>query len=280
MSKHAAVNQSNVENRLLGRFILLALAGVMVLPSVGCQSWRSLGLGEAVVVSYRDMVWARRAYNLRYGNCDRAYEEHFQNGFCEGYSDVANGGDGYVPALPPSDYRSYEYQSTDGAKCVNSWFEGYPAGVKAAKGDKAGTYHDVLISRMIDSAVAQDKVKPVLPGQVPVVTPQQQSSRSTGVPIVQPSFTSQRPQFALPPINQMPSIMTQSNNTPLPMSSPMSNGLNDPLPMPIALPSSPSPIVPDTAHQVIPAAYIAPPESNEPLPYAMSVEEWKQTNNN
>ena len=75
-----------------------------------------------------------------------------------------------MPALPPQDYRAAEYQSTDGAKCVNSWFEGYPAGVAAARKDRSGTYHDVLISRMIDSAVTQSKTTPVLPGDVRVAS--------------------------------------------------------------------------------------------------------------
>ncbi|MFK7768372.1 MAG: hypothetical protein AB8B55_14210 [Mariniblastus sp.] len=273
MSNKSALVQRDTQTQFGGRLILLALAALMVVPNIGCQSWRNLGLGEAVVVSYRDMVWARRAYNLRYGNCNRAYEEHFQNGFCAGYSDVSNGGDGYVPALPPAEYRGYEFQSTDGAKCVNSWFEGYPAGVKAAKGDKSGTYHDVLISRMIDSAVTQDKAKPVLPSDVPVVSPQQQSSRATGVPIVQPNFAP--PQFSLPPINQMPSVMSQTNYAPA-----ADEMLATPLPLPFGYSAEQGSIAPNSANSVIPADYIAPPESNEPLPYAMSAEEWKQNQEN
>jgi hypothetical protein len=83
--------------------------------------------------------------------------------------DVCNGGDGYVPALPPSEYRGYEYQCAEGAKCVNTWFEGYPAGVTAAKQDKSGDYKDMFISKMINSAVTQENAKHLLPGDVPIV---------------------------------------------------------------------------------------------------------------
>ena len=138
----------------------------MTASFTGCK----LGIKEASMLTYRDTVWAKRAFNLRYGNCKRAYANHFENGFCAGYTDMCNGGDGYVPALPPEEYRAPEYQSADGAKCVNSWFEGYPAGVAAARKDKSGTYHDVLISRMIDSAINQSNTDPVLPSDVQVVS--------------------------------------------------------------------------------------------------------------
>ena len=92
---------------------------------------------------------------------------------------MCNGGDGYVPALPPEEYRAPEYQSADGAKCVNSWFEGYPAGVAAARKDKSGTYHDVLISRMIDSAIDQSNTDPVLPADVQVVSTNETPSPTT-----------------------------------------------------------------------------------------------------
>jgi hypothetical protein len=147
-------------------FLIICVAVLTTASFTGCK----LGIKEASMLTYRDTVWAKRAFNLRYGNCKRAYAKHFENGFCAGYTDMCNGGDGYVPALPPEEYRAPEYQSADGAKCVNSWFEGYPAGVAAAKKDKSGTYHDVLISRMIDSAINQSNTDPVLPADVQVVS--------------------------------------------------------------------------------------------------------------
>jgi hypothetical protein len=106
---------------------------------------------------------------LRYANCDRPYPKHFQAGFEAGYSNICKGGDGYVPATPPECYWGFEYQTPDGSQCVNSWFEGYPAGVAAAKRDRAGTYRDVYVSRMIQSAIAQDKAPKTTPAQVRVV---------------------------------------------------------------------------------------------------------------
>jgi hypothetical protein len=139
----------------------------MIVPLTGCNIIRSFD--ENAALTYRDLVWSKRAYNLRYGNCDRPYADHFQNGFCAGYGDVCSGGDGFTPALPPETYRGYEYQSTDGSKCVDAWFEGYPAGVAAARKDKSGSFHDVATSRMIEAALKQEADKPQLTGEVPVV---------------------------------------------------------------------------------------------------------------
>lgn len=161
------------------RLLVLVMAALLVSQTVGCAGWGKLY--EDSVIKYRDLVWAKRAYNLRYEDCQRDYSQHFENGFQAGYQSASNGGDGYVPALPPKAYRSYEYQSADGARCVNSWFEGYPAGVAAAKKDQSGTYHDVLISRMIDSAVQQERLKTFLPDDIPVVVASNASNQDASM---------------------------------------------------------------------------------------------------
>ena len=152
-----------------GRCLLLLLMAILLASSTGCMRNPALrSLLEEPIIDYRDMVWARRAYNLRYGNCDRAFTNHFRNGFVEGYCSVCEGGDGYVPALPPEEYWGYEYQSAEGSQCVNAWFEGYPLGAAAARKDNAGKYHDVYISKMINNAVTMENAANVLPEDVPV----------------------------------------------------------------------------------------------------------------
>jgi hypothetical protein len=244
MSKNVAVQDLKTKHRRSTRvrqFLIITTAALLAIP-VGCTSsgtWSRNALADALVVSYRDMVWAKRAFNLRYGNCDRPYAQHFENGFCAGYAEMCGGGDGYTPALPPEDYRGYEYQTADGAKCINSWFEGYPAGVAAAKKDNAGTYHDVLISRMINSAIKQDNTEAKLPSQVPVVqangsqtTQRAQPASYTPRP-VDPTYDYMRPANTLPPIvapkgastskavgtrvAQADYEPTPGNNAPLPM---------------------------------------------------------------
>ncbi len=148
------------------RLAIYAFAALMVFQSLGCKNTR-----QSVALSWRDLVWSRRAYNLQYGNCEQPFGDDFEAGFRAGYEDVSNGGDGYVPALPPESYRGVQYQCEEGAQCVNRWFEGYPAGVAAARKSKVGSYNDVLISRMINSALAQEKAAHPLPQDVPIVGP-------------------------------------------------------------------------------------------------------------
>ena len=204
VNKHSAPRSQKVGIRLILAFITM----LIVCQSVGCRTWRASyqQFSDAVIVGYRDEVWARRAFNLRFGNCQRDYADHFENGFVAGYTDVCQGGDGYVPALPPEDYRSFEYQSADGSRCVNSWFEGYPAGVAAARKDKSGSYHNVMISRLIDSAIKQDKNKAVLPADVPVVAASKPEINTA--PVTQPVNST----YQASPLNQLPSVLKTGVN--------------------------------------------------------------------
>lgn len=154
---------------MFGRICLAAIAAILICQSTGCTVNPAFrGLLDEPIIDYRDMVWARRAYNMRYGHCDRDFENHFQNGFLEGYCNVCEGGNGYVPAMPPEEYWGYEYQSAEGSQCVNSWFEAFPLGAAAARKDGAGAFHDVYISKMVNSAVDQEKAIQAQPEDVPI----------------------------------------------------------------------------------------------------------------
>lgn len=119
---------------------------------------RCLGnLVDGIYSNYRERVWAHRAFNQQYRHLPRKFREHFRKGFVEGYCEVCNGGDGYIPAMPPKEYWGYEFQSSDGAECVSAWFDGFPEGVAAARKANAGKNADMYISNMIERAVQQEK---------------------------------------------------------------------------------------------------------------------------
>jgi len=249
MSKNFVQHQTTCPWRVLSyRLMLLAFALLTVSQTVGCGVWKQAKVGEAMMITYRDHVWAKRAYNLRYANCKRPFSEHFQNGFRAGYTDVSQGRDGFVPALPPAEYRGYEFQSADGAKCVNSWFEGYPAGVAAAKRDKTGNYNDVMISRLINSAVSQESVDAKLPQDVPVVSAQQNrpGNRPVQLPAIRSSFTPVQNTVMPPAMQEGEQVAPpQANTTPSPKSA------------------------------VEPANYYATPPFNDPLPMARPNANWE-----
>ncbi len=145
-----------------------------IVAQVGCCCFNSdpsrFQLLDGVFVRYRDCVWANRAYNLEYGHCRRPFNDHFRKGFVAGYIDVCRGGNGYVPAVPPSEYMNYEYQSAEGASCVNAWFEGFPAGAQAAKTRNLDQYANAYVSKIMQDAIKQEQRDVKLPSEIQIVS--------------------------------------------------------------------------------------------------------------
>lgn len=168
------------------RWLIALLAASCCLPLGGCLSPnRPHALGNLVDGAYsdfRERVWARRAFNQQYGHMPRKFREHFRKGFVEGYCNVCNGGDGYVPAMPPKEYWGYEFQSSDGAECVSAWFDGYPDGVAAARKNNAGKNADMYISSMIERAVQQERDGVRLASQVSITRNPDSKTRVAEVP--------------------------------------------------------------------------------------------------
>ena len=198
MSDSRSTRLFSFNQRWFARLAVVALISV-VTTQTGCNILRSLD--QTAALTYRDLVWSKRAFNLRFGNCDREYSDHFRNGFHEGYIDVCQGGDGYTPALPPDSYRGYEYQSADGSKCVDAWFEGYPAGVAAARKDNSGSFHDIAVSRLLESAIKHEKSKPKVTSDVPVVSPKN-------------VFENQPPANQAPPLPRQTALPVHQNGVP------------------------------------------------------------------
>ncbi len=176
------------------RLVMLSIVAVLLSGSLGCRCIETFhdAYIDGPIRCYRERVWAERAYNVRFGNCHRDFETHFERGFIEGYSAVSQGGDGFVPAMPPRAYWGSEYQTADGAQCVNTWFEGYPAGAAAARQDSAGNYHQIYVSKMMESAITQAKTSPVKNRTARLVsansdgpdTDRQASARNAPIPVI------------------------------------------------------------------------------------------------
>ncbi len=174
-----------------------SLLGLCVLQSAGCNTVRTGNGGlvfDKLVMGYRDRVWAARAYNGQSGGAVAPYGDHYRSGYMDGYCNVCEGGDGYVPAVPPQNYWSSQYQSQQGAVCVNDWFEGYPQGAAAARRDSAGRFSDVYVSRMLDAAIQQEKTGVTLPSDVKIVN--READEETAVPVAEP--TGSQPPLPLP----------------------------------------------------------------------------------
>lgn len=152
---------------VMSRFICLgvaALAASMTLGFSGCCSSGYGGGGllwgfvdqfmQQQVACMQERVWARRAFHLRYGHCERIHADHFRDGFVSGYCNACDGGGTDVPALPPEKYWGFQYRNQEGVDMQTAWFEGYEAGAQSAVSDGPGAFQNIQVSRQIEQAIA------------------------------------------------------------------------------------------------------------------------------
>ncbi len=62
----------------------------------------------------------------------RLLSSHFKDGYRQAFIDIANGGSGDCPPVPPPKYWNTYYRSECGEKYAEQWFNGYRAGAAAA----------------------------------------------------------------------------------------------------------------------------------------------------
>lgn len=126
--------------------VLAGTAAVMLAGSSGCSllsnAYRQIRKTEYLddfMLAHRNKVFATKAW-LREKHChgNRQHLAEFKAGFLQGYIDVANGSDGCLPCVAPSQYWGWKYQSPGGQAAIDAWFAGYPLGVKAAEQEGVG----------------------------------------------------------------------------------------------------------------------------------------------
>ncbi|QDV44219.1 hypothetical protein Enr13x_40810 [Stieleria neptunia] len=132
--------------RRLRSFVIAGTAALMLTGASGCSlvsnAYRQVRKAEYLdefMLAHRNKVFATKAW-LREKHChkNRPHLNEFKAGFLEGYADVANGSDGCIPRVAPSQYWGWKYQSPGGQAAIDAWFAGYPLGVKAAEQDGVG----------------------------------------------------------------------------------------------------------------------------------------------
>ncbi|MCA8987356.1 MAG: hypothetical protein KDA78_06935 [Planctomycetaceae bacterium] len=75
--------------------------------------------------------------------------EDFGRGFVAGYKNVASGGDGCPPVMPPPYYWKAEFSNPLGKKKIVAWFDGFHHGAAAALGDNVADGRRILTSNEI-----------------------------------------------------------------------------------------------------------------------------------
>ncbi|MDG2469242.1 MAG: hypothetical protein P8M80_08200 [Pirellulaceae bacterium] len=187
-----------VQQKTSQAFMLILVVASTTLFS-GCVPWaKGLRSVDQSVTDWRDFVWGKRAFFTRY---DRSHSKPFQDGFMEGYHDLLQGGDGCVPVVAPKRYWSWKYQSSGGQTSITDWFEGYRAGVTAAKEDGLANLSKIPIASnytLVNEEIIQ---------QVPIV---KSGTYSTPIPKLTPVSSPRAPTANIGVPQQKPAATSSS----------------------------------------------------------------------
>jgi len=210
--------------------------------SAGC-----VGLDDARLEG-RLRRMARAAYATSPGACNGVvHSVDYAKGFEEGYYDVASGGDGCPPALPPKKYWRATYGSPVGQDHVDAWFQGFRDGAASAKAEGAGSFGVIRVSAESRYGVERSKNMPriVLPMTGPRVKPPPEAEPSIPPPPLPDAPPAAEPERA-PPVPESPAPEPErprrGRTTPPtpapPKSSPRKEQRPAPQPPPIPIPTA------------------------------------------
>jgi len=125
---------------------MLAGSGCAPLKCLHDQMAYNHHINELVAGSHNRRL-AKQAWKSRCSEfCDEPNVRDFSVGFCAGYCDVAAGGDGCPPPLPPRKYWKSRYENIEGQGRVAAWFAGYPHGARVAEEDGVGAWRSIQLS--------------------------------------------------------------------------------------------------------------------------------------
>lgn len=144
---------------------------VMVAGASGCTALQGVrdvvqynDMCDDFVIGWRNYVWANQAWHsAKPSYAGQPYSKDFGEGFRSGYREVAAGGNGCPPPLPPRKYWSWKYQSPEGQAKVAAWFAGYPHGAATAEQECAGNWRQIQVSHVIEQQYSPEFEQAKLP---------------------------------------------------------------------------------------------------------------------
>jgi hypothetical protein len=128
---------------------------------------------------WRDQRWAAQAWKqVKQSNPQHVYSDDYAHGFKEGFVDLLfRGGSGEPPLVAPRRYRGVGYQTPDGYRAVQDWFDGYRHG--SAQASKSG-YRQLVTGPCSLPQPGLDHLTPTEP------------QNKTTLPIGEPRFPTRR----------------------------------------------------------------------------------------
>ena len=92
--------------------------------------------------SFSAKAWLRRKHHFG----KEKFNRDFRAGFRAGYEEVASGGNGCCPAVPPQKYWSWEFQLAEGRGRTSAWYAGFPHGARTAEEDGVANWNQMPMS--------------------------------------------------------------------------------------------------------------------------------------
>lgn len=89
----------------------------------GLDEWSTTHVAKSAA---NRQIWSQQLRSLR------LLSSHYKDGYRQAFIDIANGGSGDCPPVPPPRYWNTFYRSACGEKFAEQWFNGYRAGAAAA----------------------------------------------------------------------------------------------------------------------------------------------------
>jgi len=124
---------------------ILTLIGLGCAVLSGCATCKE---NRYEVVQSCHAEWAWRC--VKPSRCEKdPYPRHFRTGWKAGYKNVALGGGGLLPPVPPQKYWSARFETAEGRKMISSWYCGYQMGAIQAEKRCEDSFHPVPTSCMV-----------------------------------------------------------------------------------------------------------------------------------
>jgi hypothetical protein len=211
-------------DRPVGRHLAgLVLLAVVAIAGPGCSIFQGIGNYLAYndscndfVLGYRNVVWSQQAWRARkFQFCDQPQFDAFGEGFRAGYQDVASGGSGCVPAIPPRKYWTWKYQTAEGQAKVAAWFAGYPYGAQAAQEEGAGNWQAIQVSHLIEMQYSPEFQRGECPPETECYDCLPSEAGVIGVEIIDEQPMPGADEFPTPtPLPEMPPLNSETRTGP------------------------------------------------------------------
>jgi len=151
--RHVPGRPNAPRQRAIRQIFALGFAGLLVGSSPGCTIMSNMGAVfsasdacDEFMIGHRNSVMATKAwYRVKPNYRNHPHRNSFRDGFIAGYIDVAEGGAGCTPSVAPSEYWGWQYQSPEGQRATDAWFEGFPHGAQAAEQDGVGHWGNIQL---------------------------------------------------------------------------------------------------------------------------------------